>query len=153
MGDANIKRSQAILRMPVDMVDAVMILHDGDRSDVLLFVPPTEDVARVMSSGAPFLPVMRDASMCLVARDAIACLGVATALAPKLEEDFPAEEQKIKVTLKSGTILDGIMKWVPIATGRRTADHLNSDGAQIVVYAGERAWIIAKSHIAMLREA
>ena len=32
------KRSQAILRMPVDMVDAVMILHDGDRSDVLLFV-------------------------------------------------------------------------------------------------------------------
>jgi hypothetical protein len=153
MGEANIKRSQAILRMPVDMVDAVMILHDGDRSDVLLFVPPTEDVARVMSSGAPFLPVMREASMCLVAREAIACLGVAVARAPKLEEDFPAEEQKVKVTLKSGTVVEGIMKWVPSATGRRTGDHLNSDCTQVVLYAGEQAWIIAKSHIAMLREA
>ena len=147
------KRSQAILRMPVDMVDAVMILHDGDRSDVLLFVPPTEDVARVMSSGALFLPVMREASMCLVARDAIACLGVSVAHAPKLEEDFPAEEQIVKVTLKSGVVIDGTMKWVALAVGRRTADHLNSDTAQIVLCSGDRAWIIAKSHVAMVREA
>jgi hypothetical protein len=153
MGEANIKRSQAILRMPVDMVDAIMILHDGDRSDVLLFVPPTEDVARVMASGSPFLPVMREASMCLVARDAIACLGVAAALAPKLEDDFPAEEQKVKVTLKSGRVLEGTMKWVPLADARRTADHLNSDSSQLVLFTGEQAWIVAKSHVAMVREA
>ena len=153
MGEANIKRSQAILRMPVDMVDAVMILHDGDRSDVLLFVPPTEDVARVMSSGSPFLPVMREASMCLVAREAIAALSVAVAHAPRLEEDFPAEEQIVKVTLKSGTVIDGTMKWVPLATGRRSTDHLNSDCTQIVLYTGDRAWIVSKSHVAMVREA
>ena len=33
------RRSQAIQRMPVNSVLATLILHDGERSDVLLFVP------------------------------------------------------------------------------------------------------------------
>jgi hypothetical protein len=151
MGEANIKRSQAILRMPVDMVDAVMILHDGDRSDVLVFVPPSEDIARVLGEGNQFLPVMREASMCLVARDSIACFGVADRLAPQLDPDFPHEEQKVKVTLRSGTVLDGTMKWIAPANRQRTADHLNSDVSQVVLH-GELTWIIAKAHIAMVRE-
>jgi hypothetical protein len=64
MAEANIKRSQAILRMPVDMVDAVMFMHDGHRSEVLLFVPPSEDIPRLVSEGqvghvAPVLLVER----------------------------------------------------------------------------------------------
>jgi hypothetical protein len=147
------KRSQAILRMPVDMVDACMILHDGDTSDVLLFVPPTEDIARMLCEGNAFLPVMREASMCLVARAAIACMKVATKLAPKLEEDFPSEQEKVKVTLRNGTVIEGIMKWIPPVARQRTADHLNSDTPIIVVHAGDEAYLIVKSHIAMVREA
>lgn len=153
MGDVTMKRSQAILRMPVDMVDACMILHDGDKSDVLLFVPPTEDISRMLCEGAAFLPVMREASMALVARSAIACMKVAAKLAPKLPEDFPSEQEKVKVTLRSGMVLEGIMKWIPPFERQRTADHLNSDTPIIVVYAEDHAYLIVKSHIAMVREA
>jgi hypothetical protein len=154
MGEANIKRSQAILRMPVDMVDAVMFLHDGDRSEVLLFVPPSEDISRLLSDGNAFLPVMREASMCFVARAAIACLGVEPKRAPRLEADFgPAEEQPVKVTLRSGTVLEGTMRWIGTANASRTGDHLNSDGSSfIVVHGTTHAYIIIKSHIAMVRE-
>jgi hypothetical protein len=152
MGEA-IKRSQAILRMPVDMVDAVMYLHDGDRSDVLLFVPPSEDLSRVLAEGAPFLPVMREASTCFVARSAIACLAVEPQRAPRLPDDFPHEEQQVKVTLRSGTVFDGAMRWIGFADAKRTADHLNSDAPFIVVYGTTHAYIIVKAHIAMVREA
>jgi len=153
MGDVTMKRSQAILRMPVDMVDATMILHDGDRSDVLLFVPPTEDISRMLCEGAMFLPVMREAAMCMVARSAIACMKVAPRLAPKLEEDFPSEQEKVKVTLRSGVVLEGVMKWIPPVARQRTADHLNGETPIIVVYADDGAYLIVKSHIAMVREA
>jgi len=152
MGDPNLKRSQAILRMPVDMVDAVMILHDGDRSDVLLFVPPTEDVSRVLSEGRPFLPVMREASTCLVARDAIACLGVERSRVSDLG-DMPTVEQVAKVTLRSGTVLDGTLRWVAPDGMMRTADYLNDDDISLIVlHAADRSWLIAKSHVAMVRE-
>lgn len=152
MGDASMKRSQAILRMPVDMVDVCMILHDGDRSDVLLFVPPTEDVARMLCEGAEFLPVMREAAMCMVARSAIACMKVPAKAAPRLD-DFPSEQETVKVTLRSGTVIEGIMKWIPPFGRQRTADHLNSDAPLIVVHDGDVAYLIVKSHIAMVREA
>jgi hypothetical protein len=154
MGEANIKRSQAILRMPVDMVDAVMFLHDGDRADVLLFVPPSEDISLLLGEGSPFLPVMRDATMCFIARSAIACLGVDPNRAPKLDEECgQAEVQAVKVTLRSGTIIEGTMRWIAIANRARTADHLNSDTAAfIVVHGTTHAYLIAKSHIAMVRE-
>ncbi len=152
MGEATMKRSQAILRMPVDMVDACMILHDGDRADVLMFVPPTEDLARMLCEGSAFLPVMREAAMCMVARSAIACMKVAARLAPKLE-DFPSEQENVKVTLRSGTVIEGTVKWIPPVARQRAADHLNSDTPIIVVHSGDDAYLIVKSHIAMVREA
>ncbi len=152
MGDV-MKRSQAILRMPVDMVDACMYLHDGDTSDVLVFVPKAEDVSHMLCEGSQFLPVMREAAMCLVARSAIACMKVSTKHAPKLEEGLPSEQETVKVTLKSGMVIDGLMKWIPPYGHQRTADHLNSQLPIIVVHAGDDAYLIVKSHIAMVREA
>jgi hypothetical protein len=153
MGEANIKRSQAILRMPVDMVDAVMYLHDGDKSDVLLFVPPSEDLSRVLSEGQAFLPVMREASMCFVARAAIACLAVEPQRAPRLPDDFPHEEERVKVTLRNGTVIEGKMRWIGFAGANRTVDHLNSEAPFIVVVSDTHAHIIVKTHVAMVREA
>ena len=129
-----------------------MIMHDGDRSDVMLFVPPTEDIARMLSEGATFLPVMREASMALIARSAIACVKVASKHAPRLD-DFPTEQENVKVTLRSGMVIDGLMKWIPQVARQRTADHLNSDTPIIVIHAGDEAHLIVKSHIAMVREA
>ncbi len=151
MGDVNVRRSQAILRMPVDMVDAVMILHDGDRSDIILFVPPAESVWHVVWSGRAFVPVMREASTCLVACDAIACLGVAADRAPSPDLD-PTIAQPAKVTLRNGMVLEGVMHWIAPEGSQRTIDYLNCEVTFLVLHTEERVWLIAKSHIAMVRE-
>ncbi|MBA3457350.1 MAG: hypothetical protein H0T42_29990 [Deltaproteobacteria bacterium] len=71
------RRSQTIIRMPVDHVTASLVLHDGERSDVVIFVSPDEDIAKILDSREPFLPLIRAGKVALVARAAIAALGLA----------------------------------------------------------------------------
>ena len=134
------------------MIDAHLIMHDGERSDVLLFVPPTEDVVRLLSEGASFLAVARGGQECLVARDAIACLGVEHARGPRLDEDLPTERQAATVKLRSGIALDGELRWVAPPGMQRTTDYLNGDSRHLVLYTTEATFVIAKSHVAMVIE-
>lgn len=137
--------------MPVDLIEAVLILHDGDRSDVLIFLPPTEDIVHLLSEGAAFVAVMRDAAENLVARDAIACIGVPSARGPKLEEDIPAQRQAVTVKLRSGVSLDGELRWIAPPGQQRTSDYLNSSAPHLVLYA-DLTYVIAKPHVTMVIE-
>jgi hypothetical protein len=148
---ANVKRSQAILRIPVDLIDAAMILHDGERSDVLLFVPPGEELVTLLG-GRGFIAVARGGSECLVARDAIACLAVAAAHAPDVNADLPAQHQAVIVKLRSGVAIEGELRFVAPPGQQRTTDHLNSDSAYLAVHSGETTHLIAKAHVAMVLE-
>lgn len=148
MAEANVHRSQAILKMPVDYVDATLILHDGDRSEVIFLLPPGEDVARVITDGDAFIPVMRNAKICIIARDAIAAVGVPL----RSEDELPAEKQRVSVKLKSGMLLDGELRWTVVAGKRRTADHLNGEPGTIELRTADKSFFIAKSQIAVVQE-
>jgi hypothetical protein len=152
MGTMNVKRSQAILRMPIDMVDAVMILHDGVRSEVMLFIPPSEDISQLITEGNEFIPVVMRGVEHLVARTAIACCGVPPARAPKLDEDLAALVQAVKVTLRSGAVVEGELRWIAPPGHQRTTDCLNSNASYLVVYTPETSYIVVKAHIAMVTE-
>src|SRR5689334_19217577 len=95
MADAHVHRSQAILRMPVDYIDATLILHDGERSEVIFLLPPGEDLAQAITEGEAFIPVMRNARICIIARDAIAAVGVPPRVPSPLEDEMPSESQKV----------------------------------------------------------
>lgn len=136
----NVTRSQAILKLPVDYVDAEMILGDGERSSVILLLPSGSSVME----GDAFLEMMRDARTCIVARDAIAALGVP--LRP-LDEAVPHESQHVVVTLRSGTRLEGELR----RTGS-TVDHLRT-APFIELRTADTSWLIAKAHLATLQEA
>ena len=147
------RRSQAILRMPVEMVDAVMILDDGERSEVLLFIPPSEDIARFLANeGRPFLPIVREAMMCQVACTAIAALGVAKKLAPAPSEDLPTECQKVRVKLRGGAQLEGTLSWVSPFGQERLADHLNAEATCVLVDCGDTVYFVPKTGIVMVVE-
>jgi hypothetical protein len=151
MQSVNVKRSQAILRMPIEMVDAEIILHDGDRAEVLLFIAPSEDIAWHLTQGPQFMPVGRGGVVSFVARAAIASLAVPAARAPQLEEDLPALTQKVVVKLRSGVTLTGEVRWIG-QTGQRIAEHLNTDTPYLVVYVEEATFIVVKTHIASVTE-
>ena len=134
--------------MPVDYVDATLILHDGDRSEVIFLLPPGEDLARVVTEGDAFIPVMRAAKICIIARDAIAAVGLS--LQPI--DDLPAETQRVAVKLKSGMMLDGELRWTIVDGKQRTADHLNTDARTIELRSADKSFFIVKSQIAFVQE-
>ena len=147
------RRSQAILRMPVDQVDVTLILHDGSRLEAMLFVPPTDAVGQMITSrGARFLPAMVGGKVQLVARDAIAALGVQPVIALHQDGDLPVEVQAAVVHLKSGTALEGELRWTAAIGQARTADYLNGDGETIELHAPNLTLHIAKAFIARVEE-
>ncbi len=149
MTDAHVHRSQAILRMPVDYVDATLILHDGERSEVIFLVPPSEDLAQFVVEGDPFVPVMRDASICIVSRDAIAAIGVP--LQP-IDEELPSEKQRVAVKLKSGMMLEGELHWTVVVGEQRTADFLNGDARCAELRTADKSYFIVKTQITFVKE-
>lgn len=152
MADTNVHRSQAILKLPVDYVDATLILHDGERSEVIFLLPPSEDIARVITEGDAFIPVMRDAKICIIARDAMAAVGVPLRTPTPLEAEMPAELQRAAVKLKSGMLLDGELRWTVVTGKQRTADHLNSDARYLELRSEDKSYLIVKAHVAWVQE-
>ena len=152
MHTPSMKRSQAILRMPMDMVEVLMIDHTGARFDALLFIPPTEDVALLLTQGKQFVPVCIKGREHLVARSAIACFGVPADRAPSLSEDLPSVEQQVTITMRSGTTLEGKLAWIPLDNERRLADHLESDSPMVVLYGADMVYLVGKAQIAKVSE-
>jgi hypothetical protein len=137
------RRSQAILRMPVNTVLATLILHDGERSDVLLYIPPGEDITSLLSPGQPFLPMIKHARFCLVARSAIAVLGVVIGAEPADDSGLPVTRQRARVRLRSGTALEGELRWPASDVTTRTSDYTTEP--RTIHY-------VVKSHMATLEE-
>ncbi len=133
--------------MPVDYVDATLIHHDGERSEVIFLLPPGEDLARVITQGDAFISVMRNAKICIIARDAIAAI----AIPPKVEEEdaLPSQKQKVAVKLRSGLVLEGELRWTEKSN---TNDHLKGDALTIEVRVADKSYFIVKAHIAYVQE-
>lgn len=139
--------------MPVDMVSATLVLHDGERFEAMFFVPSGEDVAKLLAAQTMFVPVVRNGRVCLVARTAIAAVGI-TSPVVELDPDhaLPTEEQRVQVKLRSGMILDGLVRWCSPAEGRRrTTDYLNADECCFELHA-ELTYLVVKAHVTTVQE-
>lgn len=153
MTSVKVQRSQAILRMPVDMVDVELILHDGARDPALLLVHPTEDLRRFLTEGPRFFAVIRGATELLVAREAVACLGMpARRVASDEGEGLPHERQRVLVKLRSGLALEGELRWVAPPGQQRTSDHLNAASNLLELHAGDTTYLVHKAHVATVSE-
>ena len=153
MISGNMKRSQAILRMPFDTVDVALIMHHGERFDGLLFVPPTEDIAKLVSEGPPFVSVVHGGIEHFIARTAIAGLGLPADRAPQLDEELGVQRQRATIKLRCGTVITGELRWVASDGQKRFIDALNADVSYLVVHAPEATYLVMKAHAASVIEA
>ncbi len=152
MSIGNMKRSQAILRMPFDMVEVAVVLHDGERFDGLLFIPPTEDIARLVSEGPPFVAVVRGGLEHFIARTSIAAIGLPADRAPQLDAELSIQSQCATVKLRCGLKLDGELRWISPDGQKRTIDGLNAEGLYLVIYGSETTHLIMKEHVSTVLE-
>lgn len=147
------RRSQAILRIPVDQVSATMTMHDGAKSEVVLFIPCGASVSELLTQGDAFLPVIRERSVSLVARAAIAAVAIfqVQPLHPEVASELAARQAAI-VHLRGGTTIAGELRWVAPVGRQRTADYLNDPSPYITVHADGVIHLVIKAHIAMVEE-
>lgn len=146
-----LRRSQVILRMPVDNVIAQMIGHDGQTSDVMLFIPPTEDIGHVLANGAAFLPMVKAGKMAIVSRETIACFGVPELPVIPREDDLPVEKQAVTVVMKSGAKIEGELHLTAFGT-QRTTDFMNEAERVFRLHGTATTYFVAKSHVAQVEE-
>lgn len=146
-----IRRSQVILRMPVDNVVATMVGHDGAQADVMLFIPPTEDIGHVLGHGAAFLPMVKGGKMAIVARETIACLSVPELPVIPREDDLPVEKQAVIVTLRSGAKIEGEVRLSAFGV-QRTTDFMNDAEPVFRVHGTATTHYVSKSQVAQLEE-
>ena len=146
------RRSQVILRMPVDHVVATLMMHDGTKSDVVLFVPPTEDIGHLLTSGPTFLPAVRDGRITIIARDAVASIGTPEVVVIPREDDLPVQRQSAVVTLRSGAKIEGELRFTAPAGQQRTADYLNEAEPVFAVHAAGTTYVVVKAHVAQVEE-
>lgn len=153
--DVNMRRSQAILRLPVDSVLATLVLYDGERSDVLLYVGPGEGVTHLLSPGDAFVSMIRDARPCLVARSAIAVISVVTGPERPDDDALPIQRQRARVRLRSGKVVEGELRWTACEGAGQTADHVNDPAAFLVLHATEARTVhyVAKAQVAIVEDA
>lgn len=150
------RRSQAIQRLPVDSVLATLVTDDGERGDVLLFIPPGETISHVISPGLPFVPMIRNAQFCLVARGVIAALAVAGSPPATADDGLPIVERRVRIRLRSKTALEGELRWISLDGHKRTSDHVNDPDSHLVLHTTERGtpytYYVAKSQVATIEE-
>src|SRR5205085_8921215 len=98
-----------------------------------------------------FIPVMRNARICIISRDAIAAVGVPPTCSP-FDDEMPSEHQRVLVKLDNGMQLEGELRWPIVAGKQRTADHLNGDAHYVELRTPERSFFIPKTQIAYVQE-
>lgn len=126
-------------------------MHDGKRFEVEMFMRLGEDLEQFLEDGQPFLPVVREGRVCLIARAAIACIGVP--LRPRLlDDELPVEEQRALVELTSGVRLDGRLQWTSAHGRQRTIDYLNEAAPYLAMHMPNATFYVAKTQIACVEE-
>jgi hypothetical protein len=146
------QRSQPLLRLPKNQTPALITMHDGERSQVFLFVAPGASLTHYMSEGTRFLPIGFASGTRLISRDAIAALSIHVLHAP-VEDELPGERQVANVRLRSGAVVKGELRWVAPEGQRRTLDFMNDDSTFFAVHDTEHVIYVAKAHVASVEEA
>jgi hypothetical protein len=145
------QRSQPLLRLPKNQTPAHVTLHDGQDAQVSLFVAPGDSLSHYVVEDSRFVPMGFARGTRLVARDTLAAISIHVVHAP-VEDELPGERQHAQITLHSGGVIEGELRWVAPEGQRRTLDYLNTSSPYVTVYTNEHVTYVFKSHIASVEE-
>jgi hypothetical protein len=169
-------RSIAELRVPMVPVVVEIAGIDGGRATCEVYVPDVprhgqhalaDDLATLVDSDRPFLPVRTSDAVALVAVHAIRWLALATrndttqadGVPTEVSEPEPSEvltlfdsKHDVEVTLDDGTVLTGAILHSSPADKPRVIDYLNRATRFVRLWTPRAQYLINKQHVARVRE-
>jgi hypothetical protein len=143
------RRSQPLMRRPVERVPAAVTFQGGEQLECTLFLPLNTDIVELFAPGARFIPIGVGDGVRIVARDGIVCVAIQGNGPTREGKD---ECQKVTVHLRSGDVVLGDLWWSAPAGSNRTTDFLNEPAPHLVLHGAGVTTYVAKSHIVWITE-
>jgi DNA-binding NtrC family response regulator len=136
--------------VPVQRIRATLILDDGSRREVALPRGQGQSIEDLFAARELFVPVNESGGTRIYARSTLACV-VADESAPD-DDGLPHKHRAVRVTLRSGVVLEGELRYVAVEGRARVTDVLNEAAPSFTLYAGTTAHHIAKAHVRSIEE-
>ena len=136
--------------VPVQRIRATLILDDGSRREVALPRGQGQSIEDLFAARELFVPVNESGGTRIYARSTLACV-VADESSPE-DDGLPHKRRAVRVTLRSGVVLEGELRYVAVEGRARVTDVLNEAAPSFALYAGMTAHYIAKAHVRSIEE-
>ncbi len=142
----------AKLRVPVK----VLVSDEVQKSDV--FLTPvaanhdgSETLSDLLNGRDAYLPVERKGEMACIPRDAIEVAWISPAADKVSEVDLsPPTEQRVRITLRSGRQLRGLMRYSRHPDSSRLVDYLNGSPQFVALHQVGQLALVNRGHIAFI---
>jgi DNA-binding NtrC family response regulator len=136
--------------VPVQRIRATLILDDGSRREVALPRGQGQSIEDLFAARELFVPVNESGGTRIYARSTLACV-VAEESASE-DDGLPHKHRAVRVTLRSGIVLEGELRYVAVEGRARVTDVLNEAVPSFTLYAGTTVHHIAKAHVRSIEE-
>ncbi len=139
--------------VPVQRITVALILDDGSRHEVVLPRGPGQPIEELFEAREGFVPVRQGDTTRIYARVSIACVTVNAPQSLRPEDDgLPRKTRAVRVTLHSGSVLEGELRYVPVEGRARVTDVLNESAPSFPLYAGTNVQHVSKAHVRYVEE-
>ena len=145
------KPSDSGFAVPVERQPATLTLEDGTRHEVELSIGAGQRIETLFEPAEAFLPAHEQGKVRIYARSALACISVAEPAQPDAAE-LAQEASPIRVQLRSGGVIEGALRYVPVEGRTRVTDLLNGPAASFPVHLDGRVHHVAKAHVLYVEE-
>jgi DNA-binding NtrC family response regulator len=137
--------------VPVQRVKVELILDDGSRHEAVLPRGPGQPIEELFEAREAFVPVRQGETTRIYARAAIAAVFVRDATEPE-DDGLPRKPRAVRVSLHSGTVLEGELRYVPVEGRARVTDVLNEFTPSFPLYSESGVHHVAKAHVRYVEE-
>ncbi len=136
--------------VPIQRIRATLILDDGSRREVALPRGQGQSIEELFAAREPFVPVNESGGTRIYARSTLAC--VVADEPDRADDGLPHKHRAVRVTLRSGIVLEGELRYVAVEGRARVTDVLNEPAPSFALYAGTTTHHIAKAHVRSIEE-
>lgn len=137
--------------VPIDQLAALLILADGTRHEVVLPRSPGRPLEDLFEAREPFVPVKEGGKTRIYARGALACVVVRES--GEVEDDgLPRKRRVVAVSLRSGLMLEGELRYVAVEGRGRVTDVLNESTPSFALHTSGCVHHIVKAHVLCIEE-
>ena len=137
--------------LPVERQLATLTLQDGTRHEVELSLAAGQRVEMLFEPAEAFLPALENGKIRIYARAALACIS-ATAREDAEAAELTQGASSIRVQLRSGGVVEGSLRYVPVEGHTRVTDLLNESAPSFAVHSDGRVHHVAKAHVLYVEE-